>query len=33
MSSKCGKKLADDEDDVIQVVDVPDISKTVDIVD
>ena len=31
--SKCGKKLADDEDDVIQVVDVPDISKTVDIVD
>lgn len=29
--SKCGKKLSDD--DVIQVVDVPDVSKTVDIID
>lgn len=31
--SKCGKKLQDDEDDMIQVVDVPDVSKTVDVVD
>ena len=29
----CGKKLSEDDDDVIHIVDVPDISKTVDVVD
>lgn len=31
--SKCGSKLAGNDDDVIQVVDVDDISKTVDVID
>ena len=31
--SKCGARLSDDEEDVIQVVDVPDECKTVDVVD
>ena len=31
--SKCGARISDDDEDVIQVVDVPDECKTVDVVD